>query len=394
MKKKYILTLTFLCILCGQWSYGFDNNEGNTDEFTTEDAWNAILDWQNISVVGTTPDGWIEFSNGDFFINGMLDEVNVISNGYSITTTWEDYQSMVSDNNEADFYSICVQFPEICTATTYDPPPPCNITSCPTGYDLINCGCVEVPCTITFCPIGYNLINCYCVKDPCDKNQQTAVKNQIIDPYLANSLSNVRASLQPPNTSIEKGFGVYKMTGGNNVASLIVQGSATNPQVTIGFGTSDPNYTPTAMLHSHPSGVYANPSAGDIYEFAGLYTSANTVTTSYVLAADGTTYAMVVTDATALATFLTTYPASTNQLDDSFKPGSAMQDLYQEAKESFINLGLSDDVAVERANAVIMAEAGINLLKAPANSTDFKQIQGTKTVDSNGSCTFTKSDCP
>ena len=71
-----------------------------------------------------------------------------------------------------------------------------------------------------------------------------------------------------------------------------------------------------------------------------------------------------------------------------------MQDLYQEAYISFTNAGLSADITEERANAVVMAEAGINLLKAPANSTDFKQIQGTKTVDSNGNSTFTKSDCP
>jgi hypothetical protein len=148
------------------------------------------------------------------------------------------------------------------------------------------------------------------------------------------------------------------------------------------------------MLHSHPSSGYANPSAGDIYEFAGLYTSINTVTTSYVLAADGTSYAMVVTDPDALATFLATYPASTNQLNDSFYPGSAMQKLYKDAHDSFTNAGLSDAVAEERANAVVMAEAGINLLKAPANSTDFKQIQGTKVQDSNGNNTFTKSDCP
>jgi hypothetical protein len=110
--------------------------------------------------------------------------------------------------------------------------------------------------------------------------------------------------------------------------------------------------------------------------------------------ADGTTYAMVVTNPIALATFLASYPASTNQLNDSFNPGSAMQDLYRDAYLSFINSGLSDDIAVERANAVVMAEAGINLLKAPANSTDFKQIQGTKVQDSDGNCTFTQSDCP
>jgi hypothetical protein len=103
---------------------------------------------------------------------------------------------------------------------------------------------------------------------------------------------------------------------------------------------------------------------------------------------------MVVTDSAALATFLASYPASANQSNDSFNPGSAMQDLYKDAKDSFIISGLSDDIAEERANAVVMAEAGITLLKAPANSTDFKQIQGTKTVDSNGNSTFTKSDCP
>ena len=230
---------------------------------------------------------------------------------------------------------------------------------------------------------------------PCDKNQQTTVKNLITDPYLATSLAKVRASLQPPNTSIESGFGISKNNvGGVYTASPIVTGTSTDFSVTIGFDTSDPNYTPSAVVHTHPSGAYANPSAGDIYGLAGIYTSVNTITTSYVLAADGTTYAMVVNDPTALANFLATYPASANQLKDSFNPLSPMGGLYQDAYESFRNSGLSIDVAAERANAVVMAEAGINLLKAPANSTDLKQIQGTKVQDSNGNCTFTKSDCP
>jgi hypothetical protein len=254
---------------------------------------------------------------------------------------------------------------------------------------------IEPGCSVT-CDSGY-IVNeelCECVLNPCDKNQQTFVKNQINDPYLANKLSNVKASLQPPNTSIESGFGIYKISTGNNVATPIVTGTSTNLTVTIGFGTSDPNYTPSAVLHTHPSSGYANPSAGDIYGLASLYTSINTVTTSYIVAADGTTYAMVVTDPTELAEFLTAYPASTNQLNDSFNPGSPMQKLYKDAYDSFTNSGLSDATAEERANAVVMAEAGINLLKAPANSTDFKQIQGTQIIDSYGNSTFTKSDCP
>ncbi|WP_188221699.1 hypothetical protein, partial [Flavobacterium pokkalii] len=111
-------------------------------------------------------------------------------------------------------------------------------------------------------------------------------------------------------------------------------------------------------------------------------------------AADGSTYAMVVTDPAALDSFLSNYPASENQSNEDYKPSSPMEDLYIEAKRGFTNSGLSDAVAEERANAVVMAEAGINLLKAPANSTDFKQIQGTKEIDSNGNATFTKSDCP
>jgi hypothetical protein len=255
---------------------------------------------------------------------------------------------------------------------------------CPSGDE---CECYDLGCPEETEPEP--------VKDPCDENQQNTVINQITSQYLAGRLSEVRASLQPPNTLIEKGFGIYKTTIGTDAPSPIKTGlSTTEPSVTIGFSTSDTNYIPSAMLHSHPSGVYANPSAGDIYGLAGLYTSINTVKTSYIVAADGTTYAMVVTDPTALATFLASYPASTNQSNDSFYPLSAMDNLYQAAYKSFTNSGLSDAIAVERANAVVMAEAGINLLKAPANSTDFKQIQGTKTVDSNGNSTFTQSDCP
>ncbi len=340
IKKYYILVLTFLCLFLGQVSYGITTNEGDDDEFCFE----CINELEEVVITPEPkeepPLDWCECCDID-----------------------------CPQDSPPDTDPIVYDDPE-------DP--------CPSGDE---CECYDLGCPEETEPEP--------VKDPCDENQQNTVINQITSQYLAGRLSEVRASLQPPNTLIEKGFGIYKTTIGTDAPSPIKTGlSATSPQVTIGFSTSDPNYTPSAMLHSHPSGVYANPSAGDIYGLAGLFTSINTVTTSYVLAADGTTYAMVVTDPTALDTFLTTYPASDNQLNDSFKPLSAMDDLYQEAYISFTNAGLSDAIAVERANAVVMAEAGINLLKAPANSTDFKQIQGTKIQDSNGNCTFTKSDCP
>ena len=153
------------------------------------------------------------------------------------------------------------------------------------------------------------------------------------------------------------------------------------------------------MITNPLVGVRKNnyPSPGDIYTLAELYTKINSSeydTASYIVAADGTTYAMVVTDPDTLDGFLWHYPASDNQLNEDYKPNSPMEKLYKDAFDSFKNSGLSDAVAEERANAVVMAEAGINLLKAPANSTDFKQIQGTKVQDSNRNSTFTKSDCP
>ncbi|MBD0726736.1 hypothetical protein B6A10_16330, partial [Flavobacterium sp. L1I52] len=176
----------------------------------------------------------------------------------------------------------------------------------------------DPPCTITSCPTGYVLDseNCACVKDPCDKNQQNTVKTQFTDPYLAGRLSQVRTSLEPPNTSIETGFAIYKDANGNNSAPKLITGTDTEHSISIGFQTTYPGYTPSAILHSHPSGGYASASAGDIYGLAVLHTSINTVTTSYIVAADGSTYAMVVTDPAALDSFLSNYPASENQSNE------------------------------------------------------------------------------
>ena len=71
-----------------------------------------------------------------------------------------------------------------------------------------------------------------------------------------------------------------------------------------------------------------------------------------------------------------------------------MKNLFDEAHGSFRNCGSTLDESVERANAVIMAEAGIKLLKASSGNTDFKEIRGIKEMDSQGECKFTKSDCP
>ena len=347
LKKYYILALTFLCLFLGQVSYGLGNGDyyGDEDEKFCFDCVNPLKE------VEITPE--------------PKDE--------------EPADTMDPCDPRSSAYDYCICHYPFCEETLPEDTLPDD--DCPTGD---YCECYGI------CPDETEP-----VKDPCDENQQNTVINQITSQYLAGRLSEVRASLQPPNTLIEKGFGIYKTTIGTDAPSPIKTGlSTTEPSVTIGFSTSDTNYIPSAMLHSHPSGVYANPSAGDIYGLAGLFTSINTVTTSYVLAADDTTYAMVVTDPTALANFVSTYPASANQSNDSFTTGSPTYNLYRAAYLSFTNSGLSDAVAEERANAVVMAEAGINLLKAPANSTDFKQIQGTKVIDSNGNATFTKSDCP
>ena len=182
----------------------------------------------------------------------MLDEVNVISNGYSITTTWEDYQSMVSDNNEADFYSICVQFPEICTATAYNPPPnPVNTIQTwyldydGDGYHGSTYQAVDSPgdkwktttngvdcddarsqyttvCCTTTCDSGYklNVDNCECVLLPPCFGSSTSSYNTSQNSPLTDQLSSILNGL---GIAGDAKMAVIKLASGNldDIASYL-----------------------------------------------------------------------------------------------------------------------------------------------------------------------------
>ena len=101
MKKKYyIFVLTFLCLLCGQLSYGFDDegNDGYTDEYgdfdwdSFIDEWQDLLGDENVFVYENLSD-FIEERNGD---DNPYNDIN----GYDI----ENFTS-----SDQSFYSIDYQ---------------------------------------------------------------------------------------------------------------------------------------------------------------------------------------------------------------------------------------------------------------------------------------------
>lgn len=159
IKKYYILVLTFLCILCGQLSYGQDVAEGDTI-----DGGNALLetgDWgdsePHLNEIShwTNEDGHyfvlLENSDGshriqESYYNPETQEQEFIAHFFNDSVT-TDFASIgtETDLTELEFYSHSSPSEDL--SGSYVPLPSndplCTITSCPIqGYVVVNCECV------------------------------------------------------------------------------------------------------------------------------------------------------------------------------------------------------------------------------------------------------------
>lgn len=88
------------------------------------------------------------------------------------------------------------------------------------------------------------------------------------------------------------------------------------------------------MAHTHPASRYDPPSAGDVYALANLVKYNPSVTSSYVFAADGNKYALVVADAAKLSAFVAAYPQQAAPNADQWNfsgtsgPGSGFKKVF------------------------------------------------------------------
>jgi len=163
MKNKYfILALTFLCLLVGHSSYAFGSGEDYND------------DWYG----------------------GELDQVDIFPDD------WGDTDPVIIINDYVDFDDPFFDDPiEVPEPPAPDPDPDNDFDSPDDNGDT---------CTTT-CPTGYNLINCECVpvpKDPCIEEANNKIK-QITEVKFAEILSKFNNPNSPFKVNIiSKSFGV------------------------------------------------------------------------------------------------------------------------------------------------------------------------------------------
>lgn len=118
----------------------------------------------------------------------------------------------------------------------------------------------------------------------------------------------IAKSINPATNAYESAMSVTKSGTTYGDLNYVNGNSSTNASLP----TSDPNHTVVAGAHTHPPGKMAAPSPKDIYHLIQGNKDNLNYTTDIVLAADGSEYAIVISDRTKALAFLTKYPAATN----------------------------------------------------------------------------------
>lgn len=164
----------------------------------------------------------------------------------------------------------------------------------------------ELGGVITLPNIGLNP-----TKTPCEKAKipVSALNNLLNNTEISAQIASIKNHAQ--NSSSEFGITITKANATSpNVATVpytdnnCCQVAISNPQ--------DATYI--ASGHTHPPGGASLPSVGDFYIHLeqAVNSSLSNYTGSFVFAHDGSTFAFVITDRQAAATFLAAYPKTEN----------------------------------------------------------------------------------
>lgn len=180
----------------------------------------------------------------------------------------------------------------------------------------------------------------------------------------------------------------------NNVAGSHVP-SAIDSLPTTGGSMQGVNSNTVMVVHTHPVGGYPFPSVAD---FFGLAQFTSGFMMNYVIAYDGTKYAMVVNSFSQLTHFVSNNASALGS--NGFDPNSTLGIQAAAMRQRLEAQGYSHDEAYERTLAYIMKQAGVTLVKAPVGSNTFKKIgirqkveNGNPVVDTAGNPVYENADC-
>ncbi len=289
----------------------------------------------------------------------------------------------------SDSYDECACIPGLCDPDPCDINPntcDCNPTYCdPCEIDPFACDCNPDYCDPD--PCIENPFDCYCdasycdpdpepEPDPCADAQLGASK---ATSFSNNSIYNsAKSNIQTAaNDGNEHGVSFGKDANGATISSSISNGNGHSAPI-------PPITNITADLHNHPDNT--PPSSGDLYGFIDKATSNSTYETRYILMADGTVYAFIVTDLQAAQAFNSNNP---RVLNPEYEPGFP-DDIRDEINEMKGFYGATDETAM----AFIMEKynTGIALLKQDISG-NFKRLN-TNEVLIAGQKSYVADNCP
>lgn len=295
----------------------------------------------------------------------------------------------------SEWYDFCTCMPGFCDPGPCDtdpnscecdlqycgPPDPCRENPWSCECDITYCECYTCECDPSFCeepPV---------VVDPCDDAARasaastTSFYSNVIAPMIIPELSLVSTH------SVEMGFAIED--GSPPTRTQVWQGSSNSVTITTTSNT-------LAVAHTHPDGGYPAPSATDLYMLMDTYDDYYKTTLSFVYAADGSLYALQVTDPAALASFLANYPPGANHdnVTHNFADHTALKSDYDNAYQTLLIQGMSPNEANEKAMAYVFDkyDAGITMLKADANH-NFKAVAAKDAIDASGNPIIVTGNC-
>lgn len=218
--------------------------------------------------------------------------------------------------------------------------------------------------------------------DTCEDAQPGADKATTLSQnnnYIT-SKDNIQAAAVDGN---EHSITFGKDANGNITTSSMTTGGTSSGTV----NTSWPGAF--ADMHNHPNAQ--PPSPGDMYNLISINQNHSGYDTRFVVAPDGSVYALVVVNLNTANTFVTNYPSVNIGYGPDFP--DLINDDFINAKISAQSQGYSNLIAEEMAMAFVLDKynSGMALLKQDGNG-NFKRLR-TQENSSNGNTTYSANNC-
>jgi uncharacterized membrane protein YgcG len=226
---------------------------------------------------------------------------------------------------------------------------------------------------------------------PCDATDQFSGAQATLQ--FTENLKHTIAQFTPFDNTITNQPEEYFLVNNLNGA---YQNGPILPMPTTGGSMTGVTSNTHMVVHTHPNGGFPFPTPSDFFYLANFTSN---FMQHYVIAYDGTKYAMVINNWSQLTQFVNDHPNSIAP-NAGFVATSTIGVLASQMRTRLETQGYSADEAYERTLAYIMKQAGVTLTKAAAGSQTFKKIgirqkmeNGSPVVDGSGNPVYENADC-